>query len=392
MPDYDVIFAGGGLASTLAASRLRARRPELKLLVVEAGERLGGNHTWSFHGTDLTPEQLEWIAPFVTCRWPGQMVRFPKFSRRIDTPYCSIASEQLHRVAMAALGGAVRLGGQIASLDAARVVLDGGETISAACVIDGRGPAPSDTLMLGFQKFLGLELRLASPHGETVPVIMDADVGQEDGYRFVYTLPFSADTILVEDTYYADGPDLAPDRLRAKILAYAEAKSWRISQVLREESGTLPIILAGNIDAFWREKGGGAAPIGLRACLFHPTTGYSLPDAVAMADALAEAPQLTTASAARLIEARSRALWQERRFYRMLNRFLFLAAKPDKRFEIMQRFYSLGEPLIERFYRAASTRADKARIMVGRPPVSIFKVLAHISENGAKTPRVGNAG
>ena len=81
MNDYDVIFAGGGLASTLSACRVKARRPELRMLVVEAGERLGGNHTWSCHATDLTAEQHGWMAPFIAHRWPGQMVRFPKLTR-----------------------------------------------------------------------------------------------------------------------------------------------------------------------------------------------------------------------------------------------------------------------------------------------------------------------
>jgi lycopene beta-cyclase len=271
-------------------------------------------------------------------------------------------------------------------VEAGCVTLASGERFPARCVIDGRGASPSETLLLGYQKFLGLELRLAAPHGETLPTIMDADVDQDDGYRFVYTLPFTPDTILVEDTYYADGPGLAPEALRHKILDYAAKRGWRVAGITREETGTLPIVLAGSIDAYWREAVGGPARIGLRACLFHPTTGYSLPDAVAMADELARLPDPTTASAGALIEARSKRLWRERRFYRMLNRFLFLAARPEKRFEIMQRFYALGEPLIERFYRAASTRADKARIMIGRPPVSIFKVLAHIRENRGVSP------
>jgi len=68
-----------------------------------------------------------------------------------------------------------------------------------------------------------------------------------------------------------------------------------------------------------------------------------------------------------------------------------LAAMPEKRFEIMQRFYTLGEPLIERFYRAASTPADKARILIGRPPVSILKALAHVREAGLEPAPTRNA-
>ena len=389
---YDVIFAGGGLASTLAAYRLKTLRPELSVLVVEVGDRLGGNHTWSCHASDLTPEQNAWIAPFVAHRWPGQMVRFPKFSRRLDMPYQSISSEKLHRVMASAFPDAVRLNATISSVCADAVILDTGERLEARCVIDGRGAAPTRTLALGFQKFIGLELRLAEPHGETVPVIMDASVGQDDGYRFVYTLPFSTDTILIEDTYYADGPELEPEAIRRKIEGYAAGRGWRIAKVLREESGTLPILLSGDIDAFWLEAGDDAARIGLRACLFHPTTGYSLPDAVATADALCGVRDLTTANAANLVRTLSKRLWQERGFYRMLNRFLFLAAEPEKRYEVMQRFYSLSEPLIERFYRAASTSADKARILIGRPPVSIVKAIGQIRETGLRASQLGNAG
>lgn len=392
MADYDVIFAGGGLASTLSAYRLRARRPELRLLVVEAGERLGGNHTWSCHSTDLTAEQNGWMAPFIAHRWPGQMVRFPKFTRALGAPYQSVTAERLHQAAMTRLGGMVRLNARITALDGTSLLLASGERLTGTCVIDGRGPAPSPALALAFQKFVGLEVRLAAPHGETVPVIMDAAVSQSDGYRFVYTLPFSADTILIEDTYYADGPALEPDTLRLRIETYAASRGWRIAEVLRVETGTLPILLGGDIDAFWREAGKGAARIGLRAGLFHPTTGYSLPDAVALADALAALPVITTERAARLTQACSKRLWQERGFYRMLNRMLFLAAEPDKRYQVLQRFYELSEPLIERFYRAASTYADKARILIGRPPVPISKALAHIRETKLKPRRFGDAG
>jgi lycopene beta-cyclase len=380
MPDYDVIVAGGGLASTLVAHRLKVARPELRLLIVEQGARLGGNRAWSFHSTDLSEAQHAWIAPFVAHRWPGQTVRFPDFTRSLATPYCSVTSERLRQVVLDTLGGSVRLNSTVATLNANSVALEGGERLTAACVIDARGAMPSETLFLRFKKFLGLELRLKQAHGEAVPTIMDANIPQDDGYRFVCTLPLSPHTILVEETSHAGGPADSPAHSRQSILAYAERRGWQIAEVVREEIGALPVVLAGDIDAYWQEAASGAAPIGLRACLFHPTTGYSLPDAVAAAEAIAELPELTTAALRGFIGARAKRLWTERRFYRMLNRFQFLAAQPDKRFEIMQRFYSLSEPLIERFYRAASTRPDKARIMIRRPPAPILRVLAHMRE------------
>ena len=61
----------------------------------------------------------------------------------------------------------------------------------ASTVIDARGAGDLDALDLGWQKFVGREVRLAAPHGLDRPIVMDACVDQPDGYRFVYCLPFA---------------------------------------------------------------------------------------------------------------------------------------------------------------------------------------------------------
>ena len=381
--DFDVIFAGGGLASALTACRLSIAWPALRVAIVEAGDRLGGNHTWSFHSPDLTPQQHNWLAPFVAHRWERQSVRFPAFTRRLASGYNAITSASLHGAVMGRFGERVMLGAAIAEVESAALRLRDGRVLRAPCVIDGRGYDPSPALALGFQKFLGLELRLAAPHGEEAPVIMDASVSQEDGYRFVYTLPLAPDRLLIEDTYYADRSALDLDLLRGRIAAYAAARGWRIAETAREEHGILPVVMAGDIDAFWGAIPAEAAPIGVRAALFHPTTGYSLPDAVRLADAIAALPDLTTSAVRALTEARSKRLWRERGFYRLLNRMLFLAAEPAERRAVLERFYRLPESVIARFYAGDTTAADKARILIGRPPVSLRRAAAALTEASA---------
>ena len=71
VPQYDMVLVGGGLANGLIALRLRTARPELRLLIVEAGTRLGADHTWSFHAADLEPEQRRWIEPLAAHSWPS---------------------------------------------------------------------------------------------------------------------------------------------------------------------------------------------------------------------------------------------------------------------------------------------------------------------------------
>ena len=377
MVDADLILAGGGLANGLIAWRLRAERPELRVLVLEQGERLGGNHTWSFHDSDLDAAQRRWIAPLVSQRWPGYDVVFPQHARTLDGGYASIESSDFARVLEPLLGDALMTGVRIESLTPTSVRLADGRTLHARAVIDGRGMRPSGHLALGWQTFLGQEVRLAQPHGLTRPTIMDASVAQQGGYRFVYLLPFGPDRVLIEDTHYVDSDAWEPERLRANISEYAQARGWRIEQVLREETGSLPIVLAGDFERFWDELDGQPS-VGLRAGLFHATTGYSLPHAARLADRIAALPDLSAASVFETIRNEAREAWRDQGFFRMLNRMLFLAGSPDNRWGVMQRFYRLPAPLIARFYAGRLTLGDKARVLTGKPPVPVLEAFTAV--------------
>jgi lycopene beta-cyclase len=59
---------------------------------------------------------------------------------------------------------------------------------------------------------------------------------------------------------------------------------------------------------------------------------------------------------------------------------LFWAAKPERRYRVLERFYEMREPLIERFYSSNLTLADQARILAGWPPVPLGKALRVLAE------------
>ena len=374
-PEFDLILVGAGLANGLIAWRLQQQRPTLRILVLEQAANMGGNHTWSFHDSDLTAQQRLWIAPLVSHRWPGYRVIFPDYERSLASAYNSIASPVFARVIGAALGQSLRLNVPIDALTPTSVTLASGATITAGAVIDGRGVRASTNLALGYQSFLGQEVRLAAPHGLHTPVIMDARVPQHGGYRFVYVLPLSPDTLLIEDTHYVDRGDLAPARLRANIADYAAARGWHVAELLREERGALPITLAGDIDAYWAELAGQPCS-GLRAGLFHSTTGYSLAHAASLAERIAAQDNLSAPALFRTIRAEAAGQWRAQGFFRLLNRMLFLAGSADQRWRVMQRFYRLPAPLIAHFYAGAPTLADKLRIVSGKPPVPLRAALA----------------
>ncbi|MCB2065850.1 MAG: lycopene cyclase family protein, partial [Erythrobacter sp.] len=83
------------------------------------------------------------------------------------------------------------------------------------------------------------------------------------------------------------------------------------------------------------------------------------------------------------LAARARRHWGASSYYRKLGRMLFLAARPDKRYRVFERFYRLRQPLIERFYAGRSTMSDKARILAGRPPVPLSGALSALTGQAA---------
>ena len=387
----ELILVGGGLANSLIAFRVLSERTDFPLLIVERGASLGANHTWSFHDSDLTAEQRRWIEPLIAHRWSSHELRFPGRHRTMNDAYNSVTSERLHAVVAPVLGNRIRLETEVAEVTPSGIVLANGERIEARAVIDGRGDPGGDHLDIAFQKFLGLFVRLAEPHGLEGPILMDATVEQVDGYRFVYTLPFSDTEVLIEDTYYADEPDLDLDRLRSGIEDYAERQGWVIAAVTGEEQGVLPITLGGDIEAFWAVGPEGVARSGMRGAFFHPTTGYSLPEGVRLADEIAAIPDLESTSLFKLTRRRSEELWSRTGYFRLLNRMLFRAAEPELRYRIFERFYGLSGGLIRRFYAGRLKWIDKVRLLTGKPPVPVHRALRCLAEDRGSRSTLSSA-
>ncbi|MEJ5068784.1 lycopene beta-cyclase CrtY [Enterobacter sp. MYb186] len=382
--EWDIILAGGGLANGLIALRLRQQRPGLRVLLLEADSQPGGNHTWSFHEGDITPGQHRWIAPLVAHRWQGYDVRFPGLNRTLTGDYLSITSARFAAVLADACGESLQTDAAVTALTPQTVTLADGTMLRARAVIDGRGYTPDRHLNTGSQSFLGQEWHLRQPHGLTRPILMDATVNQQGGYRFVYTLPLSATELLIEDTHYIDAARLHLSAARQNIADYARQQGWCLDRLIREERGHLPIMLAGDFPAYWQARDKQPCS-GLRAGLFHATTGYSLPHAVALAEAIVGTADISAATIFSVIHRYALRQWQEQRFFRTLNRMLFLAGDADKRWQVMQRFYSLNEGLIARFYAGQLTLADKARILAGKPPVPVGEAMLAILK---LTPRM----
>jgi lycopene beta-cyclase len=342
-------------------------------------DRIGGNHVWSHFAGDVEDEDSWLVEPLVSHRWDAYDVAFPGFHRALHAPYRSITSERLAEVVHARLAPGSVVRGRVADARPDRVRLHDGRTLRTRAVLDARGPGDLSLLRLGYQKFVGQVLHTTSPHGVVRPVVMDATVEQRDGYRFVYLLPFGPQELFVEDTYYSDSPDLDVRDLQRRIAGYAAARGWSVTRTGRTESGVLPVVVSGDFDRYWASTGTELAKAGLRAGLFHPTTGYSLPDAIRLAGLVAGADDLSHDALLRLTSEHAARTWRERGFYRLLDTMLFGAAEPAERYRVLQRFYRLDPALVQRFYAARSTRADRLRILAGRPPVPVRRALRAVA-------------
>ncbi len=371
----DLLILGGGLSGGLIALALAELRPELDVRIIEADARLGGNHIWSFFDSDVRPDDRWLVEPLIAHHWDDYEVRFPGYTRVLQQGYNAIESELLDARVRAVLPPEWIIQGDVASASACNVNLTDGRTFNARRVIDARGPGDLAKLTLGYQKFVGQVLNLPAGHGLTRPVIMDATVDQAKGYRFVYCLPFSTTQVFVEDTYYTNDAALDVPALSARIAAYAETQGWDATPANRFEKGVLPVVMGGDFSAYWASSGEGMAKAGARGGFFQPMTSYSLPDAVRLALAISKLIDQPTAEFAAAIRGLARAHWGAGRYYRMLGTLLFRAAEPKMRYRIFERFYKLSPALIARFYAGQSTLGDKLRIVMGKPPVPLFRAL-----------------
>lgn len=359
MNEKPVIILGGGLWGGLLAYRWKQLHPKLEFLLVESQEHFGGNHTWCFHESDISTGAKDWINPFIVQSWDGYKVKFPSYEKTLKTPYHCVSSEKFEKLLLQTfLPDCYRI--------STHLTMDEAITQSS-WVVDARGffHSPNN----GYQKFLGLELELKNAHGLQEPILMDALVPQTDGFRFMYSLPFGTHKVLIEDTRYSLSEEMNNSEFKEEILSYARKQGWQVRNILREERGILPLPISAveNKDSEAVQLGG----------IFHDTTGYSFPDAVRLIDLLLEETP-SRENFERIVRRYRQERTSDRRFFRLLNWFMFRASTDEERYRMLEFFYRHSPKLISKFYSGKLTTLDKLKFFIGRPPISILHALREI--------------
>lgn len=346
-----IVIIGGGLWGSLLAYFYHLRKPEINVELYERSHRLGGEHTWSFHETDVPKDLWPLIRPLISYSWEEVEVKFPKLKRRLKIGYHTILSEDFDQKIRALL-------------PASKIFLNENKSHSDfnddVIVFDCRNI--NFDVAGAWQNFVGLDVELSSPHGIMNPIIMDACVEQLSSFRFIYYLPWTPTRILVEDTRYTETKSIPVEEWKEGIENLIRSNGWVISKIERVEVGSLPIPFVSPLKAQLNV-------IDLSG-VFHDVTGYSIADAFRVCDLMSKTELYRETFLKYLSDHEGR-----RKFYRLLNRLMFKASRPHERYKMLQHFYHLPRPLIERFYAGTSTYWDRMRVFMGKPPVSIKRAL-----------------
>ena len=376
------VLVGAGLQNGLIALALLARRPRAHVTMIERESAPFGDHTWSFHDSDVPKSMEAIVAPLPEHTWDAYEIIMPGRARLFRGGYNSLSSDHFAEYAAKRAKETGRLeimtDSAVESVDGLSVHFADGSTIEGDCVVDARGPEhfPTESNTAGYQKFVGVEMTLSEDHRVSAPILMDARVDQIDGYRFVYTLPYGDRRVLLEDTYFSDDPEIDVNKVYKRVLAYAKEEGYNVEEVIEVESGSIPLPCS-NLEAQSPEF-----PLmgGYGAGWFHPATGYSFPTALRLADYVSSrAPDHIFGKDWATFE---RAHISQFNYCAKLNLMLFTAFAPEDRWNVFDRFHRLPTSTIERFYALSLTSADRLRILAGRPPKG-FSIRSAI-ERGIK--------
>ncbi|AHF04708.1 lycopene cyclase [Marichromatium purpuratum 984] len=366
--DADYILVGGGLQNALILLALAERRPQTRVMLFERDQRLGGNHTWSFQAMDLPPSSQDWASRLAEHHWPGYQLYFDKSSRWVEGQYSSLGSEHLERLVQEAAADnpniQIHTGAEVSRVEAHGIELADGRRLTAQVVVDARGPEHAPRQRGGgYQKFVGLECQLARPAPMNAPILMDTRCRQHDGFRFQYILPFTAERVLIEDTYFSNSPDIDEQALSEDTLEEAKRFGLEIAQVIRTEVGVLPMPSRST----FAPSDSGPINAGYAGGWFNPGTGYSLAAAARLADYLASVAPETVFSDAGW-KRLTRTMRTQSRFLAFLNLMMFGMFHGAWRNKLMERFYLVSDRAIHRFFAMEINPVDMWNIMwVGAP-------------------------
>jgi lycopene beta-cyclase len=241
----DLVILGAGCAGLALAARLATQAPGLRVELIEPRTEYVDDRSWCFWRP--VQHDLSGIVSKTWSSWRFSTVGGRESVHRVpglEYQYIRGADFYAHsrRAIEAAPNIQLNLGTSAGALTQVpggiRVDTDRGSLV-ARHVIDTR---PERTAALLYQCFTGVEIQTEQPHGLELDQVglmtrMEADA---TGLGFVYALPLSPDTALIEWTRFSAAP-LSRAELGAGLDRALDRLGLQGARVTRTEGGILPM-------------------------------------------------------------------------------------------------------------------------------------------------------
>ena len=365
--DADVIVVGAGLAGLSVALELTQRSAGSRsVLVIDARPQAADDRIWCRFDIDphLFPEAE-------VQRWSAIEYgdRHGLHTRTLDAPYVRICAATLHASAAARLGQFK--GTQMRWGVAVEEISGGAErasvhcadsTLSARYVIDTR-PKPVASILR--QRFEGLRIEVPDDTFDPAcATLMDFAEPDSRGAHFMYLLPSSQRSALIEDTWFA--PESAALPAAEPAIRQYLAQRFGITEflIVGNERGDLPM---GSLRLGPRQVAERHLALGVGAGDIRDATGYAYTaigrTARAMATWLLDALNTQRAAPVPPMRAFSRSVGAMDRLF-----LKALARQPeDAQRWFCALFARVPSPTLERFLHDGGSWRDRARVIGALP-------------------------
>ncbi len=303
--DPSHLILGAGLAGLSLADALLQRGVRSPIVIVDERERFDNDRTWCFW--DVHEHPYRHLIEHRWHHWAFATAGAAYHQTSSSTPYCYLPADRFYQDVLSRIDAApnctLLLGTTVdgARQEGERVLADtSAGPFTAEYAFDALatgGPTwPSVAPRLGpgvlAQRFLGWFIEVDEPVFDPACVtLMDFDVTPNGDLHFIYVLPFSPTSALVEDTTIGVQEIPTADRvsdLRDYLLRRYGVSEWR---VVREESSVIPMVGVGRR----RNETPRLVAVGTAAGAVRPSSGY----------AFVRTQRQVTAIADRIVEGRS---------------------------------------------------------------------------------------
>ena len=358
---YDYIFAGFGASSCILVHEL-SRKGLLEnksILAIDPSEKKVNDKTYCFWAEE-NDEITKDFAPLASHSWSKVAIDQHPAQRISPLTYYHINSLDLYNSAKKILEqhNGVFLNTAVNNIcEQETTIIETNHGIfESRTIYDGRPPDTDDrqsTHQNILQSFIGYKIKLRESKLDPEScTLMDFNVAQQSHTQFVYVLPFSDQTALVELTRF--GSKVISQKESETILKEYIEKHYGDYEIIGTEQGVIPMFM----DLAKPPSLKNVVPIGTRANKVKPSTGYAFKNMYTHAKAI------TNGSQPKAVSARFRL------YDRLL--ILILALWPEKGRPIFQRLFAVKKTSYVLRFLDEKTSLWEDASMFYKLPVGVF--------------------